>query len=200
MRHQTYHISDNNGVNGRGTQVFCTGIKRIINYLCYNCSIACYKGSIQSCELQMWNHTFKTSQTSSPSSKIWSPVILRTVSSCIHCILTHTNCVAAPLWCRVGGALRFTWSRKETREHVCPGQHVQLHRVCLLMNGAVHFHINILALSLHPSSLNSCIVSPPVLHKGLLSHHCGSWFCHEPGLGAGWERPSRLDMSRCLRH
>lgn len=64
---------------------------------------------------------------------------------------------------------------------------------CALMNSTVYFHIIIQTLSLSHSHslfpLNSCLDPPPpthpssALHKGLLSHHCGSWCCRELGLG-----------------
>lgn len=95
------------------------------------------------------------------------------------------------------------------QEHVCPRPTCSC-TACALMNSAVRFHIIIQPCTLwlppHPV-FNSCLpINPLPTHPfplqkppfpllwELVGDVAGSnW-------GAGWERPSRLDMSRCLRH
>ncbi len=80
---------------------------------------------------------------------------------------------------------------------------------CVLMNSAVRFHIIIqpssLPLLLSFSPLNSCLVPPhpippPPSVKACFPTIVGAGPAAGLGWGAGWERPCRLDMSRCLRH
>lgn len=122
----------------------------------------------------------------------------------------HTHMVRTPLI--MAESLVATWSRKERHVRVCVrGQHVQLQRLCVNEQHCVfsHYHSGPLSPSLTFSSPSIAVWTPHPPHsptpplpsiKACFPTIVGAGAAVSRGWGAGWERPSRLDMSRCLGH
>lgn len=95
--------------------------------------------------------------------------------------------------------------QKKRHVSVCvQGQHVQLQCSCVNEQHRAFSHYHSTPFFLTPPHLNSCCHPPHSLpippRKACFPTIVGTGGAVDLGWGAGWERPSRLDMSRCLRH